>query len=48
MIKLVRPAQWSAVMAALRIRILSNRAPDAVQRFLAVHRRAGPTRLRLK
>ena len=29
MIKLVRLAQWSAVMAALRVRILSNRVPDA-------------------
>src|SRR6266446_3848136 len=41
MIKLVPPAQWSAVMAALRVRILSNRVPDTVQRFLAVHRVAG-------
>jgi hypothetical protein len=28
-------------MAALRVRILRNRVPDAVQRLFAVHRRAG-------
>ena len=28
-------------MAALRVRILGNPVPHAVQRFLAVHRRAG-------